>query len=209
MASSLVSEPERWRSVWHRLQGRVFSVESKRASGSRTAASTKSRSSGTRRPSCSCPMPRRRAGDPDPPVSRRASDRELWELPAGSLEPGETPEDGGRPRMRRGDRPGARAARTRRRVLSRAGILRRGADFLSSLSELRTACARFDRASRTRTRTSTCRRSPIAEAQGDGRARRDRRSEDGVRVDAALRGNRRGSRRGTGRSHAPPCSAYD
>ena len=61
----------------------------------------------------------------------------LWELPAGSVDEGETPEAGGAARVPRGDRPGAGHDRPPRRAVSDARLLRRrdGLLPLSGLSE--------------------------------------------------------------------------
>ena len=62
---------------------------------------------------------------------RHAIGRWAWELPAGSLKPGEDVETRRDPRMPRGDRPDPVARRAARRVLPDAGLLRRGDELLS------------------------------------------------------------------------------
>ena len=57
---------------------------------------------------------------------RYAVNQWLWELPAGSVDEGETPEAGGAARVPRGDRPAAGHGRPPGRDVSDARLLRRG-----------------------------------------------------------------------------------
>ncbi len=84
---------------------------------------------------------------------RAPLDRETWEFPAGRLNEGESAEDARAPRVRGGDRPRAAPPRAAGRPLSRAGILRRGADLLPRDGSAHAAAGLAAQAGR-RTRTS-------------------------------------------------------
>ena len=154
------------------------------------------------------PMPRRRAGDPDPAVSRRASIVSCGNCRRAASIPAKRPKR--RPRASAKKRSGwCPGGRTARRVLSRAGILRRGADLFRAYAT-RGRRRPIRPRKPTRMRTSTSRTSPSQEAKAMVGPRRDRRSEDGLRADAAVRGTEDGRRRGKqGGAGAPPCSVYD
>ena len=120
----------------------------------------------------------------DPAVPAARSTARLWELPAGSVNPGESAEAAARARVRGGDRPRAAPHRAARRPVSRAGVLRRGADLLPRVGSARAAAGLAAQAGRRRRHHHAAvhdRRSAR-----DGGARRDRRSEDGLRADADL-----------------------
>ena len=84
---------------------------------------------------------------------RASVDRELWEVPAGRVDVGETPEEAV---VRECEEEIGLVPRTLQRIRGLypgAGLLRRGTDFLPSLRS-RSAARPIRRAGRTRTRTS-------------------------------------------------------